>query len=68
MDIGNFIQDCIAANRESEPQNAVKELLERATTSYKAMLAALGEPAKAGIDYCTARRHPLFLMQPGCRR
>ena len=50
MNIDHFVQDCIAANKDSDPQNAMKEVLEKATSTPKAMLAALGEPNKAGIN------------------
>ncbi len=50
MNIDHFVQDCINANKESEPQRAVKEVLEKAASAHKSMLAALGEPSKAGIN------------------
>src|SRR5512142_1570023 len=39
-----FVQDCVAANNEREPQAAVLEVLKRALHTPRAMLAAVGEP------------------------
>ncbi len=50
MDIDRFVEDCIAANRESDPQAAVLEVLARAVHRPGAALSALGEPTQAGID------------------
>ena len=50
MDIDRFIEDCVAANRETEAQEAVKEVLARAVSAPNAVLAALGEPSKAGLN------------------
>ena len=49
MDLGRFVEDCIAANSETDAQNAVKEVLARAVSSPNAVLAAVGEPDRAGI-------------------
>ena len=49
MDIDRFVEDCIAANSETDPQAAVKAVLARAVSNPGAVLAALGEPQKAGI-------------------
>jgi len=50
MDIERFVDDCIAANSETDPQAAVKAVLARAVSDPGAVLGALGEPQKAGID------------------
>ncbi len=50
MDLDRFVADCVAANKESDPQAAVKEVLARAISAPGAVLAALGEPGKAGIN------------------
>ncbi len=50
MDIDVFIGDCIEANKESDPQAAIKEVLEKAVSTPQKMLAALGAPNKAGIN------------------
>jgi predicted metal-dependent enzyme (double-stranded beta helix superfamily) len=50
MDIDHFIQDCVNASKEGEPQAAVLEVLARAVRKPRAMLAAVGEPLRAGIS------------------
>src|SRR5215203_3509684 len=50
MDIERFVADCITAHREQEPQAAVLEILARAVSNHRAMLTALGEPRRAGIN------------------
>jgi len=50
MDIDRFIADCIAANEETDAQVAVNEVLARAVSSPGAVLAALGEPQRAGLN------------------
>ena len=49
LDLERFVEDCIAANSETDAQNAVKEVLARAVSSPNAVLAAVGEPDRAGI-------------------
>lgn len=44
-----FIEDCIAANKESNPQEAVKEVLKKGVSDPSAMLKAIGEPKEAGL-------------------
>jgi len=50
MDIERFVEDCVAANSEAEAQAAVLEVLERAVSRPRGMLAALGEPEKADLN------------------
>ncbi|MEJ2604282.1 MAG: hypothetical protein P8172_13525 [Gammaproteobacteria bacterium] len=50
MDIEQFISDCIAANEEAEAQAAVNAVLARAVSRPDAVLAALGDPAKAELN------------------
>ena len=50
MDIDRFIEDCVAANAEADPQAAVKDVLARAVSTPGEVLAALGEPTRAGIN------------------
>lgn len=50
MDIDRFVADCIAANKEADAQAAVNEVLARAVSTPGAVLAALGEPDKAGLN------------------
>jgi predicted metal-dependent enzyme (double-stranded beta helix superfamily) len=50
MDVDRFVEDCVIANRESDAQAAVKEVLARAVSTPNAVIAALGEPDKAGLN------------------
>ena len=50
MDIDRFVEDCVIANQESDAQAAVKEVLARAVSSPNAVISALGEPEKAGLN------------------
>jgi predicted metal-dependent enzyme (double-stranded beta helix superfamily) len=50
MDIERFIEDCKTANQETDAQSAVKEVLARAVSTPSAVLAALGDPDKAGLN------------------
>lgn len=50
MDIERFVADCVRANQEAEAQAAVKEVLARAVSTPNAVIAALGNPAKAGLN------------------
>lgn len=49
FEIDRFVEECIAANKENEPQFAVLEVLKRAIQNPRAVLKALGEPTEAGI-------------------
>ncbi|MBT1065605.1 hypothetical protein KJY73_18650 [Bowmanella sp. Y26] len=50
MDIERFVEDCIAANNESDSQAGVKEVLKRAVSTPNAVINALGEPKRAGLN------------------
>jgi len=50
MDIDRFVADCIAANKETDAQAAVNEVLARAVSTPEAVLAALGDPERAGLN------------------
>lgn len=50
MDIERFVEDCVNANKESEAQAAIKDVLARAVSDPKRVVAALGEPTRAGIN------------------
>ncbi|HET9389200.1 MAG TPA: hypothetical protein VFO44_06100 [Steroidobacteraceae bacterium] len=50
FDRDRFIEDCVAASRESASQQAVHEVLERAVEDADRVLAQLGMPQHAGID------------------
>ncbi len=49
VEMQTFVEDCIAANKESDPQAAVKEVLARGVSDPRAMLEAVGEPSEAGL-------------------
>lgn len=50
MDIDRFVEDCAKANREDDAQKAVLEVLARAVSEPRAVLAAVGEPTAAGLN------------------
>ncbi len=56
LDIDYFIADCIEANKETDAQIAIKEVLTKAVSRPKEMLVALGEPNKAGINILHASK------------
>lgn len=49
IEMQKFIEDCIVANKESNPQEAVMEVLARGVSNPSAMLKTLGEPTEAGL-------------------
>lgn len=49
IDLERFVEDCVVASREADAQMAVKDVLARGVHEPRAMLAALGEPDRAGI-------------------
>ena len=50
MDIDRFVADCIAANREDNAHAAVNEVLARTVSTPNSVIAALGDPEKAGLN------------------
>ncbi|MEZ5966767.1 MAG: hypothetical protein R3F56_23210 [Planctomycetota bacterium] len=50
IDLQRFVADCVAANKESDPQAAVREVLAKGVRDPRAMLAAVGEPTAAGLQ------------------
>jgi predicted metal-dependent enzyme (double-stranded beta helix superfamily) len=50
MDIDRFVADCIAAHNEVDSQAAVNAVLARAVSTPGAVLAALGDPERAGLN------------------
>jgi len=54
FDTERFVVDCRSALYETDGTKAVREVLARAVSDPAAMLAALGEPKRAGINviYC----------------
>ena len=49
FDLDRFIEDCREAVREDASHRAAREVLARANSDPAAILAALGEPAEAGV-------------------
>ncbi|MGB5171950.1 hypothetical protein [Eudoraea sp.] len=49
IEMQKFIEECITANKDSNPQEAVKEVLAKGVSNPKAMLKAIGEPKEAGL-------------------
>lgn len=49
VDMERFVADCVEASGESDAQGAVREVLARGVSDPHAILAAVGEPTKAGI-------------------
>ncbi|HKE46000.1 MAG TPA: hypothetical protein VKB41_15815 [Steroidobacteraceae bacterium] len=49
FDLERFIDEVRAANREADRQKAVHEVLARAISEPRSVLAGLGEPSEAGI-------------------
>jgi len=49
IDIERFVADCVAAHQQDGSQGAVREVLTRAVREPRAMLAAVGEPKRAGL-------------------
>ncbi len=50
FDRDRFVEDCVAANAEAQPQAAVKEVLACAVSDHGSVLDALGPPTEAGLD------------------
>ena len=50
VDIDRFVADCVAAAKDDRPQESVGEVLARAVSDPRAMLVAVGEPHKAGLN------------------
>jgi predicted metal-dependent enzyme (double-stranded beta helix superfamily) len=50
MDFEKFVDDCVRANRGADAQAAVQDVLASAVSDPGAVLKAIGEPKRAGID------------------
>ena len=50
IDLDRFVADCLIANKESEAQMAIQEVLKESLSNPKDMLSALGPPTQAGIQ------------------
>jgi predicted metal-dependent enzyme (double-stranded beta helix superfamily) len=60
FDRERFVDDCVAAAAEHDPQAAVREVLARAVADYSAVLSALGTPNAAGLD--VLHRSPMLTI------
>ncbi|MFH4969005.1 hypothetical protein V8G61_12440 [Gaetbulibacter sp. M240] len=49
INMHKFIEACIEANKDVDPQQAVKEVLAKAVSDPKAVLKAVGSPKEAGL-------------------
>lgn len=49
VEMQSFVEDCIAAAKDSDAQAAVTEVLARAVSDPRAMLKAVGDPTEAGL-------------------
>ena len=49
FDVERFTEECLKANAEVDAHKAVLELVERTCSDPAAVLAGLGEPARAGV-------------------
>ena len=49
FDLDHFIEDCRDAVRQDSSHKAAREVLARANSDPAAILAALGEPTRAGV-------------------
>jgi len=50
LDVDRFIEDVKRANRETDSQKAVEEVLRRVMSEPGAVLAGLGDPVEAGLN------------------
>ena len=50
FDLDRFVSDCREANTETDARTAVQEVVARAMTNSNALLEALGEPQRAGVQ------------------
>ena len=50
FDLERFIDDCKQAVKETDSHTAVKELVEAALSDRSALMNALGEPARGGVN------------------
>ena len=49
LDLDRFVADCVDASKDSDAQAAVEAVLAKAVASPSSVLAAIGEPARAGL-------------------
>ncbi|MGI9265445.1 MAG: hypothetical protein ACR2QU_10995, partial [Gammaproteobacteria bacterium] len=50
MDIERFVEECVVANQGADAQTAVTDVLARAVSRPNSVIAALGEPTRAGLN------------------
>lgn len=50
FDRDRFVESCIVAHRDHDPQAAVRDVLARAVRDAPVVVAALGSPIRAGLD------------------
>lgn len=50
MNLDHFVQDCVDANTGNDAQGAVLEVLARAVSNPEKVVAAVGEPRRAGLS------------------
>lgn len=50
MDIERFVDDCVIANQNADAQSAVNDVLAKTVSTPGGVIAALGEPDKAGLN------------------
>lgn len=49
IEMEKFIEECVSASNETDPQEAVKEVLAKGVSDPSNMLKAIGEPTEAGL-------------------
>src|SRR5262245_24896219 len=50
FDVQAFIEECRRAGSESDRQSAIQEVMKRAISDTRAVLAGVGEPQRGGIQ------------------
>lgn len=50
FDRDRFVEECVRAARDAEPQRAVKEALASVVADHRSVLSGLGEPTRAGLE------------------
>ena len=50
LDVQRLIEKCQLALKETDPKNAIREIIERAVSLPSEVLSGLGEPVRAGVQ------------------
>lgn len=50
IEMESFVEECIEASKDADEQEAVRQVLAEAVDDHAAMLSAVGEPEKAGLN------------------